>query len=224
MISPTRLLEIAPWARELGPDEIDKARRGIVEKNYPAGSYVCHHGDRLDAWTGVTSGLLRLGLVSRSGKAATLAGLREGAWFGEGTVLKGEPRRYDLVALRDTRLALMNRATFFWLFEHSAAFNRYLVRQFNERLGQFIALAEYDRILDAPARLARNLAWLFNPVLYPDASASLAITQEELGQLAGMSRQVANQSLARLEEEGLVRVERGVVTVRNLDGLIRYGD
>ena len=90
------------------------------------------------------------------------------AWFGEGSVIKGEPRQYDLVALRETRLALMNRATFLWLFEHSAAFNRFLVHQFNERLAQFISLAETERTLDSTGRLARNLAWLFNPILYPD--------------------------------------------------------
>jgi hypothetical protein len=37
----------------------------------------------------------------------------------EGTVLKNEARRYDVMALRDTRLAMMDRSTFFWLFENS---------------------------------------------------------------------------------------------------------
>jgi CRP-like cAMP-binding protein len=223
MISAERLLAIAAWARELSPEEIDKARRGVTEKSYPKDSYVLHHGDQNDCWHGVVSGILRLGLVSRKGKVATLAGLRGGAWFGEGTIIKGEPRRYDLVALRDSRIAIMNRQTFFWLFEHSAAFNRYLVRQFNERLGQFIALAEYDRILDAPARLARNLAWLFNPQLYPDGGMRLEITQEEIGLLAGMSRQVANQVLGVLEKEGLITVERSAILIRDVERLARYG-
>ena len=98
-------------------------------------------------------------------------------------MLKNEPRQYDLVALRDTRMALMDRATFLWLFENSVAFNRFLVSQFNERLGQFIALVEYDRMLDAPARVARNIAWLFNPALYRDHERHLEISQEEIGLL-----------------------------------------
>ena len=71
------------------------------------------------------------------------------------------------MALRDTRLAMMDRTTFFWLFENSVGFNRFLVRQLNERLGQFIGLLEYGRTLDATARLARSIASLFNPILYP---------------------------------------------------------
>ena len=68
-------------------------------------------------------------------------------------------------------------------------------------------------MLDAPARLARNVAWLFNPVLYHDLELHLEISQEEIGLLSGMSRQMANKSLQILESEGLLRVEHGGITV-----------
>lgn len=223
MISAEHLRKIAFWAGDLSEREFEQARRGIVEKAYAKGAYICHRGDRLDSWTGVTAGLIKLSTVSRNGKAVTLAGLREGGWFGEGTILKNEARQYDLVALRDTGMALMDRPTFLWLFENSVGFNRYLVKQFNERLGQFIALVEYDRMLDAPARLARNVAWLFNPVLYRDLGMHLEISQEEIGLLSGISRQMANKSLQILESKGLLRVEHGGITVIDLQGLAHYG-
>ena len=224
MISADHLKRIAFWANDLTEAEIDQARRGIVEKSFAKGAYVCHRGDRLDSWTGVTSGIIKLSTVSSGGKAVTLAGVRAGGWFGEGSLLKDEPRQYDLVALRDAGMAMMARATFFWLFENSVAFNRFLVRQFNERLGQFIALVEHDRMLDAPGRLARNIAWLFNPVLYRDLGMHLEISQEELGLLSGMSRQLANESLKTLESKGLLRVERGGVTVLDVKRLAKYGE
>lgn len=223
MISAAHLREIAFWSADLSEQEFEHARRGIVEKAYPKGSYVCHRGDRFDSWACVTVGLVKLSTVSRSGKAVTLAGLRAGGWFGEGTILKNEARQYDLVTLRDTRMALMDRPTFLWLFENSVGFNRYLVRQFNERLGQFIALVEYDRMLDAPARLARNIAWLFSPVLYPNLGMHLEISQEEIGLLSGISRQVANKCLKTLESKGLLRIEHNGITVLDLERLARYG-
>ena len=222
MILPEDLRRIAAWSRDLKPDEFEEARRGVSVKIYGKGAYICHVGDRLESWTGVAEGLVKMSTTSKEGKSATLAGLRSGAWFGEGTVIKAEPRRYDLVALRDTRLALMRRSTFFWLFEHSAAFNRFLVHQFNERLAQFIALAETDRMLDSTARLARNLSWLFNPILYPDQDRTLAISQEELGLLAGISRQMANQGLAKLAALGLIEIGHGAITILDLERLARY--
>lgn len=224
MISAERLRQIAFWSADLSERDFEQARRGIVEKSYPKGSYICHRGDRLDSWAGVTEGVIKLGTVSKTGKAVTLAGLRAGGWFGEGTVLKNEARQYDLVALRDTRMALMDRATFLWLFENSVGFNRFLVKQLNERLGQFIALVEYDRMLDAPARLARAIAWLFNPVLYSGLGMHVEISQEEIGLLSGISRQMANKSLRMLESEGLLRVEHGGITVVDVQRLARYGD
>ena len=223
MITPDQLRSIAFWSHDLNEQEFAQARQGIVERTFPKGGYICHCGDRLDYWTGVASGLIKLSTVSRSGKAVTLAGVRAGGWFGEGTILKDEPRQYDLVALRDTRMALMNRSTFFWLFENSVAFNRFLVKQFNERLGQFIALVEHDRMLDATGRLARSIGWLFNPVLYREPGMHLEISQEELGLLSGMSRQVANKSLKLLESKGLLRIEHGGITVLDVTRLSRYG-
>jgi CRP-like cAMP-binding protein len=210
------------WAAELSREEIERARKGITERQFSRGAYICHRGDRLDYWTGVAEGLVKISTISQSGKAMTFAGIGAGGWFGEGSVLKDEPRQYDLVALRDTRLIMMNRATFFWLYENSAAFNRFLVRQLNERMGQFIATIEHDRILDAKARVARNLSWLFNPVLYPGTGSHIEITQEELGLLAGVSRTVVNRSLAELESENLIRTEHGRISVLNLAALKTY--
>ena len=224
MITADYLRKIAIWSRELPEREIETARAGIKEKSYREGESIFLRGDQFDYWTGVVSGLMRMSIVSRSGKAMTFAGLTAGAWFGEGTVLKKEPRRYDMVVLRDSRIALMEQATFFWLYENSVGFNRFLVQQLNERLGQFIGLVEHGRTLDATARLARSIASLFNPILYPDLSRHLEITQEEIGALSGISRQNANQSLKRLEREGLLRLEYGGVTIVDLDRLRSYGE
>ncbi len=216
------LRRLAFWADALTEEEATRARKGITERHYPAGSYVCHRGDQLSSWTGVVTGLVKISAISHQGKAMTFAGIGSGGWFGEGSVLKNEKRKYDLVALRDTNLALMNRATFMWLFETSVGFNRYLVHQLNERMGQFIATIEHDRIHDPTARVARNLAWLFNPVLYPNVGKRMEITQEELALLAGLSRQIANKALQTLEEAGLIQVDRGGITATDLGALASY--
>lgn len=212
------------WAENLPADEYERARRGIVEKLYSKGAYICHRGDRLDYWTGVVDGLVKMSTISPSGKAMTFAGLGPGAWFGEGSILKDEPRKYDLVALRDSRLALMPKATFTWLYENSAGFNRFLVRQLNERMGLFVAIVEQDRILDPVARVARNIAWLLNPVLYPSAGNAVSISQEELGLVAGLSRASVNKAMQVLEERKLVRSEPGRIVALDLSALSGFED
>lgn len=211
------------WARDLSAGQFERARAETVERAVPAGGYVCSRGEPVEHWIGVVEGLLKLSIGSPEGRMATLTGVPSGGWFGEGSLLRTEPRRYDAVALRDSRVALMPRATFYHLLDSSIGFNRFLLLQLNERLAQFIAMLEYERLLDPDARVGRCLAWLFNPYLYPGIEQRLAISQEEIGFLSGVSRQRVNQALQVLEKQGLLRVEYGGVTVLDVEGLKQYG-
>ena len=59
-------------------------------------------------------------------------------------------------------------------------------------------------------------------MLYPNARSYIEITQEELALLAGVSRQVANKSLLRLEAEGLLVNERGGIRIVDVEKLSRF--
>lgn len=198
--------------------------QGVIERTVPASGFVCRKGEQVDHWFGVIEGLVKISNVSPEGKSVTFTGVPSGGWFGEGSLLKDEPRRYDVVALRESRIALMPRPLFQALLDNSIAFNRYLLRQLNERLAQFIGTVEYDRLLGPDARVARCLEQLFNPQLYPGIGPKLEISQNELGYLTGLSRQRVNQALQHLERVGLVKVDYGSVTVVSLQGLRQFED
>ena len=76
----------------------------------------------------------------------TYAGLPPGGWFGEGTTIKREPYRYNIRALRKSVRGGLPIDSFHWLLDHSIGFNRFVMNQLNERLGQFIAAREIDRL------------------------------------------------------------------------------
>ena len=223
MSALAEMLRASLWARSLNAEEIARVERATIEKSFDAGAYVCRKGEAVDHWIGIVEGLVKMASLSPAGKLTTFTGLPAGAWFGEGSLLKHEPRKYDVIALRASRVALMPRATFAWLLDNSIPFNRFLLLQLNERLGQFIGLVEYDRLLDVEARVARCLASLFNPYLYPRTGMELAISQEEIGYLSGVSRQRVNQALKTLERANLLRVAYGGIVVLDLEGLRRYG-
>jgi CRP-like cAMP-binding protein len=91
--------------------------------------------------------------------------------------------------------------------------------QLNERLGQFIAAREIDRLNRPDERVARSLAALFHPVLYPGVGELLRITQQELGYLVGLSRQRVNEALSALQAAQVIRIEYGGLRVLDLPGL-----
>jgi CRP-like cAMP-binding protein len=218
------LLRTSVWGPSLSAEEMAKALAGTFERSFAPGAFICMKGEPVDYWMGIIDGLGKMASHWTTGKTTSLTGISTGGWFGEGSLLKSETRRYDVMALRETRVAFMSRSTFLWLLDHSIPFNRYMIAQLNERLGQFIGMIENERMLDTDARIARGLAALFNPVLYPGTNRLLQISQEELGYLAGVSRQRANQALKVLEDAGLVRSEYGGINILDLDGLRTFGD
>ena len=185
----------------------------------PAGDYVCRVGRPITYWFGVIEGLLKMSSDNIDGVSMTFLGVPPGGWFGEGTALKREPYRYNIQALRKSVVAGLPIDTFHWLLDHSIGFNRFVMKQLNERLGQFIAAREIDRMNNPDLRVARSLAALFNPVLYPGVGAVLRITQQEMAYLVGLSRQRVNQALATLDAQGSIRVEYGGLRVLDLDAL-----
>jgi len=219
--SPIEALRGSRLAGVLDADHLSRVLEALTEHDVPMGHHVCRKGEPVSAWFGVISGLVKLGSVSPEGKTVTYTGVTAGGWFGEGSLLKKELRRYDAVALRDTRIAALPRTTFLWLLAHSIPFNRFILDQLNERLAQMISLVDSDRMRDPEARVAHCLASLFNAQLYPGTENYLQISQEEIGHLSGLSRQRVNHALQVLQDKGLLRVEHIGVTVVDLSELRR---
>ncbi len=219
---PTELADIA-WLKALLPNERDRALADLKVVEVEVGDLLCRVGRPVTYWFGVIDGLLKTSNDTSMGIPITFTGLPPGGWFGEGTVIKREAYRYNIQALRKSKVAGLSVETFHWLLDRSIPFNRFIVQQLNERLGQFIAAREIDRLGDPDARVARSLAALFHPVLYPNVDSLLRITQQELGYLVGLSRQRVNEALQRLGASGAIRVEYGGVRVLDLERLRGYG-
>jgi CRP/FNR family cyclic AMP-dependent transcriptional regulator len=208
-----------PWLRLLQAEEREQISPQLVVSDLQTGDHVCRVGKPVTYWFGVLSGLLKMSTDNESGQTMTFTGIPPGGWFGEGTAIKREIYRYNIQALRPSLVAGMPVDTFHWLIDHSLGFNRFIMQQLNERLGQFIAAREMDRMTNPELRLARHLAALFNPVLFSGVGEVLRITQQELAYLVGLSRQRVNEALRVLEARQLIRVEYGGLRILDLQGL-----
>jgi CRP/FNR family cyclic AMP-dependent transcriptional regulator len=214
-------LAMVPWLAVVDGVGRERVVNELQVADAEVGEIVCKIGRPANFWFGVVDGLLKMSNDSTDGASVTFAGLPPGGWFGEGTLLKREAYRYNVLALRKSVVAGLPIDTFHWLLETSIPFNRFVLNQLNERLGQFIAAREIDRMNDPDSRVARSLAALFHPTLYPGVGQMLRITQQELAYLVGLSRQRVNEALHVLQEGGLIRIEYGGLRVLDLEGLRR---
>ncbi|MFA5665105.1 Crp/Fnr family transcriptional regulator [Castellaniella sp.] len=208
------------WFEVLNPAERARVTHELVVGTIHAGEYVCRVDRPASFWFGVIDGLLKVSSNKEGqGTPVTFAGVPSGSWFGEGTVLKREPYRYNVQALRGSIVAGLPLDSFHWLLEHSTPFNRFVIFQINERLGQFVAAREIEGTNRPNLRVARSLAAMFNPILNPRGDLTLRVTQQELGYLVGLSRQRINQALSELQSRGAIQVEYGGLRILDLEAL-----
>jgi CRP/FNR family cyclic AMP-dependent transcriptional regulator len=213
------LLADTPWVRPL-PDTVrERVMADAYETYHDPKDVVARKGDLAQSWMGIAEGLVKASSVVRSGKVVMFSGLPVGAWFGEGSVIRRTIRQYDIIAMRRSRVLHIPRATFRWLLETNIDFNHFIIDHLNARLAQFMAMTETDRMTDPVVKVARAISGLFDPILYPGLGPLLQVSQEELGELAGLSRQSANGAIKALQEAGLVRAEYGGLLIMQLDAL-----
>jgi CRP-like cAMP-binding protein len=221
-VSARSFLAGSIWRAALSDAEFDRVERDAYLRTYQAGAIVCVRGSPTTQWIGVAEGMLKVDTESVEGKVTTFAGIPAGSWFGEGAVLKGEPRPYTVVALRDSAVVFVPSSTFLWLIDENRQFGRWVMNQLNERLGYYIALVEGFRLHEATPRIAFCLSQLFNEQLYPVTEHRLKLSQEDLARLTGTSRGQVNRSLHELEQYGLLQVRYGMIEIINLVGLQKY--
>ncbi|MBI2749863.1 MAG: Crp/Fnr family transcriptional regulator [Burkholderiales bacterium] len=194
-----RFLQTQTWFTALPAARRDAIEAQVSTLSAARGQIMLPANERTQGWYGVVEGLIKISGRSKAGRRSDFLGVAAGDWFGEGAVLKNELRRYEVVALRDTVLLCLPSAVFHELAATSLGFNQYLVACMNLRLSQAMAMIEAERTRNPEQRIAVSLSRLFW-----SRTRQLDLTQDELANLAGMSRQTANRALNALQERGLI--------------------
>lgn len=201
-------LHAQPWFATLSAQEKNELLDAMVLRKAAKGEVLLAEGDPIDGWYGVLSGMAKLQTKSSDGRLSAFLGVPAGEWFGEGSVLKGGFWRYDVIALRDTTLIGMPLAHFQHLYRHSLPFAHFLIEHLNMRLGQAMSAIESGRLRSPDERVAQYLSHFFWSGL-----RKITLSQEDLGHLAGLSRQTINRVLKQFEAQGWVSLEFGRVDI-----------
>ena len=215
--SSARFLAPQPWFTRLPLAAQQRVSDSLVYTSGKKGDVMLPAHAPVAGSYAVVSGLVKLQSVSVQGRSSTFLGVACGDWFGEGAALKTVPRQYEVVALRDTELLCLPRAEFEQLHATSLEFNQFLVSKLNLRLGQAMALIEAGRLRTPEQRVALSLSRLFW-----SRSRKVSLSQDELANLVGVSRQTVNRALKTLAQHGLVTLEFGRVDIPDDEALTRF--
>ncbi|MEX0342240.1 MAG: Crp/Fnr family transcriptional regulator, partial [Erythrobacter sp.] len=174
-----------------------------------ARQFIQHRGDRADGFWLIEEGAVRIGQHLPDGEFRAVAVLGPGDSYGELAVLAGTPRVVDAISRGPSLVRFITAAPFLDALAQSPASSRALLGALSTQLQDTLTQLAGMRRGTNPTRLAGLIANLASD------SAEIAITQQELAEMLGVTRATANAALRELAEAGLV--ERGYGTIRVLD-------
>jgi CRP/FNR family cyclic AMP-dependent transcriptional regulator len=184
--------------------------RRVYEKD----AIVFMRGDPGDSLCGVVSGRVRISTSLPTGKEVFLNIMEPGDSFGEIALLDGQPRTATATAMARTELIIFKREQFLVLLSTESQLAAHLIGLLCRRVRWTAQLMEDSALLSVPARIAKRLLSLahLNGSRTP-AGIKLALSQEELAQFLGVSRQIVNQHLQVWKAQGWIVSGRGHLTV-----------
>jgi len=191
------------------------------------GTLIFAQGDQGDALFGVAAGQVRISATDSTGQERHIRDFGPGHTFGEIAILDGGTRTASALAVTDTELLVISRARFVELLERDSSLAVHLLKVLCERLRYTSELVEDSAFLNLPGQLAKKLLQLAeqNGIRSTD-SIEVIISQSELGEFLGVTRQIINAHLQTWREKGWVRLGRGRVFIvaREQLGKISEGD
>lgn len=171
-------------------------------------------GDQPDGMYSVISGSVRATTSSDDGREALLAIMEPGGWFGESSLFDGLPRAYDAHAQGDCELLFVPRSGIEGLLERRPHIYRNIVRLLCQRIRLSLILLETNALLPLEGRLANRLLLLAQDG-GEQITPELRLSQEDLSQMLGTTRQSINRVLKLWESQKIV--ERHYRGLRILD-------
>jgi CRP/FNR family transcriptional regulator, cyclic AMP receptor protein len=198
--------------RDLPPAVIEHLGSYMKTRKVARGTTIFAKGDPGTGLMGVLAGTVKVSVASADGKDIVLNLFHEGEVFGEIALLDGRPRTADATAMSDCELVVIERRDFVpFLSDHPDVMLKF-IEILCSRLRRTSEQVQDITFLNLPTRLAKTLLQL-TAVEDSATRRKATVTQREISQMIGISRESTNKQLRAWAKRGWIRLERGGVNV-----------
>lgn len=220
------VLRSIPLFAALTEQELAKIAALAQVREYAARATVVNQGDAALALFAIVRGRLKVVSCGPDGRDTVLGIMSDGEVFGEVALIDGGTRSATCTTVEPSELLVIDRAPFFELLEASPAIAVKLLHVLAGRLRRLSQRSEDAAFLDVPSRLARSLLDLavrFGEERSPATGIriTLKLSQQELGDLVGATRESINKHLSDWTRQGFLEMQGGRLTISDIDSVRR---
>jgi len=217
--SKLSVLRKHPIFSDLAPDAFDQLCRYAQPTTLKRGATLFAKGDPGHSLYAVLSGTVKISVSSPDGRNAILNLIGAGEVFGEISVLDGRVRSADAIANTNCEILVIDRRDFLPFVHSQPALAMKFIELLCGRLRWTSDQVEQIILQDLPGRLASALLGLTEKRKLENASRTIAITQQEISEMVGMTRESINKQLRAWAARDWLRLEHGAIVVLNADPL-----
>ena len=216
------VLRQAPLFSALDDEAATALSASMAETRLHRGDVLFHEGDSGDRLYIVLDGKVKLGRSAADGRENLLAVMGPGQMFGELSLFDPGPRSATVTAVTDATFASLSHEDLLRWLEGRPTVARSLLNQLAARLRKSNDVVADLVFSDVPGRVAKallDLADRFGRSADDGVHVHHDLTQEELAQLVGASRETVNKALADFASRGWIRQEPRSVVIMDIDRL-----
>jgi len=207
MVIDTRHLRSVPYFAGLPDEALAEVRRMAIGRSYDRGDIISLEGERCEGMYVVHAGRVRVFKTSPEGREQVLTVVGPGESFNDVPVFDHGPNPASAEALEPTTVCLLRRDDIEALLTRHPAFAAAVIKVFAARLRQLTGLVEDLSFKRVTGRVAK--------ILLTQASQPQAgrLTQQQMAAMAGTAREVVGRALKALEQDGIIRMDRGRIVI-----------
>jgi CRP-like cAMP-binding protein len=215
MIDLSTLRQI-PLFREFSDEQLGQVLATVNERRYGKHQFIVREGEPGDTFFVISSGSVAVCRVAADGRETILSILKEGDFFGEMSMFDSSLRSASIKTLTDVEVGAIRQSDFMGLIDRNPQIGRLLVIELSERLRAANALIAATTSQDIRARLASlllNLAEQFGERVDNGTRITLRLTNQEMANMIGTTRETVNRTLNRFWDDRLVDMRTAHVIV-----------
>jgi len=193
--------------------------------NLQSGEMIFRQGDAPSGFYALLKGAIKMSTLSKDGREGILTILEQGTWFGEISLIDGQPRTHDATAIGAVELLIVTPAVFSLLMQ-DVIFANAIARMLAYRIRLMYGVLEDVHLRSPRARIARRLLLLAgsNTMHASAPQNSIPISQESLAMMLGMSRQTLSKELKFLCRQQVISLRYRSIDIISVAALTQYCD
>ena len=224
MMTPIEILKQSPLFNSLENADLESLVSSMRVQSLKQGQTLFHKGDEGTALYIVKRGAIKIVLPSKIGDEIIVTIFTVNDFFGEMALLDGEPRSANAVAIEPTEVFVLNRNNFLSFLKSNINAIQSILSSLSKRLRLTDEFLEDTCFLSISARLAKKLVELAESHGKKEeniVNINLNLTQKELGDMIGATRESTNKELKMLRDRGLISTDGNRIKIHDMVRLKR---